>query len=96
MIKKGKVLPGADFKFKEAAVCVDPTVCIYTISEIGSSGKSIIGSGGLLNTKNKGLLWFDHNDDGTKRDDVAGDAFFINNDKKNSTTIMKILKIKDN
>ncbi len=91
--KKGTVKPGGEFKFKEAAICEKEAACIYTIK---TTNGTVIANGGLSKKKDGALIWFDHDGDGSKKDDVSGDAYRINNDKKNSTYIMKILKVMDN
>jgi len=91
--KNGIIEPGEEFKFKEATICTEEAACIYTIKTLN---RTVIANGGLSKKKDGDLIWFDHDGDGSKMDDVSGDAFRINNDKKNSTNIMKILKIMDN
>lgn len=91
--KNGIIEPGEEFKFKEATLCQEEAACVYTIKTLN---KAVIANGGLSKKKDDDLIWFDHDGDGNKMDDVPGDAYRINNDKKNSTNIMKILKVMDN
>ncbi|MCF6263479.1 MAG: hypothetical protein L3J24_07845 [Xanthomonadales bacterium] len=90
--KNGNIKPGEEFQFKEAAICEKEAACIYTIK---TTNGTVIANGGLSKKKDGDLIWFDHDGDGSKKDDVSGDAYRINNDKKNSTRIMKILKVMD-